>query len=232
MVKVDQPIYNRTKSATDRRSARGGKDFSCWSIGWCRDQYTITRVIGYYTSLKIFLDRVRMLKSWAADVSKLCPTLSDENVRILRGILEQIINDLFICLENARISLHCLLERGSLHDQSIFVCLLSEIRAFTFLRTRTSNVDYTRRRFADRLRPQRNGSERLATSREQIDEAYDELECYSHPAFSRAIRKLLENYDSYYGKGLGNDVADILAGYAIDIEIGSALTESKVVSAA
>jgi hypothetical protein len=150
------------------------------------DQYTISRVIDYYTSLKILFDRIRMLKAWVADIegkhperygAEISSKLSPEDRDILRRLLKQIIYDCFICFENARISLHCLLERGRFHDQSIFVCLLSEIRAFAFSRSCPDNVEYIRRRLAARLQRQSIRSE------EPIEGIIDEFERYSHPAY-------------------------------------------------
>jgi hypothetical protein len=197
------------------------------------NQSTIIRVTGYYASLKIFLDRVRMLKSWAIDIEnnhRLASSqsgmnllhLSPRETEIMQNILAQVIYDLFICLENARISLHYLLEGGRLHDQSIFLCLLSEIRAFAFLRARYADVEYIRARLEDRSGRATEISD---------DEWYDEFERYSHPEFQNAITKLRKNYERFYGKGQGSEVVDILGDVPSPIvtERGEALAKREAV---
>jgi hypothetical protein len=202
------------------------------------DQYTISRVIDYYTSLKILFDRIRMLKAWVADVEGKYPErrgaqdlsfkLTSEERNILRGILKQIIYDCFICLENARVSLHCLLEKGTFHDQSIFVCLLSEIRAFAFSRSCPDNVEYLRRRLAARLPRQSIRSE------ERIEGMIDEFERYSHPAYRESLQILCEEYHRYYEneKGVGSDIVATLCGRSSPVEIDSGILSREIEAAA
>jgi hypothetical protein len=104
------------------------------------DQSTIARITGFYTCLKILRDRLRMLKNWAIDASSENPTDMSKDDRIWRIALRQTMYDFFLCLENARIALHLLLEGEDLQDDSLFVCLMSEIRVFIFLKGLDYNV--------------------------------------------------------------------------------------------
>jgi hypothetical protein len=109
-----------------------------------------------------------------------------------------------------------------LHDQSIFLCLLFEIRASAFLRARYADVEYIRARLEDRT----GGATEISD-----DEWYDEFERYSHPEFQNAITKLRKSYERFYGKGQGSEVVDILGGVPspIESERGEALAKGEAI---
>jgi hypothetical protein len=161
------------------------------------DQSSIARVTGFYTSLKILRDRMRMLKNWAIDATSEKPSLASHNERFVDETLKQTMYDLFLCLENARIALHLLLEGDDLHDDSIFVCMMSEIRAFVFLAGMKDNVTYIRDRLDARLqRP--------------VFRTHEELESYLHPAYIVAVRKMCEKYKEFYNEDLDKVIVEKL----------------------
>ena len=102
-----------------------------------------------------------------------------------------------LCLENARIALHLLLEGDDLHDDSIFVCLMSEIRAFAFLKDLPDNATYISRRLDARMQP-------------PVYRTHEELESYLHPEYAASVRKVCANYLEFYGDNVGEDVIEKL----------------------
>jgi hypothetical protein len=161
------------------------------------DQSSVARITGFYTSLKIMRDRCRMLKNWAVDASSEKPSLASDGDLFWKGTLRQTIYDFLLCLENARIALHLLLEGDDLHDDSIFVCLMSEIRAFAFLKDLTDNATYISRRLEARLQP-------------PVFRTHEELESYLHPAYAASVRKVCANYLPFYEDNVGKDVIEKL----------------------
>jgi hypothetical protein len=161
------------------------------------DQSSIARITGFYTSLKILRDRLRMLRNWAVDASGENPTNMSKEDKIWKNALRQTIYDFYLCLENARIALHLLLEGDDLHDDGIFVCLMSEIRAFIFLKGLDNNVRYINERLDARLQP-------------PVFRTHEELESYLHPAYAAALRKMCASYEQFYEDNVGKDIIEKL----------------------
>jgi hypothetical protein len=161
------------------------------------DQSSIARITGFYTSLKILRDRLRMLKNRAIDASSEKPSNASKAAEFWKNTLRQTMYDFFLCLENARIALHLLLEGDDLHDDSIFICLMSEIRAFVFLRGLNDNGAYISERLDARLRPPVFGT-------------HEELESYLHPAYAVAVRKMCTSYEQFYEDNIGKEIIEKL----------------------
>jgi hypothetical protein len=161
------------------------------------DQYTVTRISGYYTSLKIMQDRVRMLRNWANWLLKSGRTTEEilvgKEEQFLHESVKQIMYDFYLCLENARISLHELLENGEFHDNCIFVCLISEIRAFAFLRKHYGQTEYIGMRLEKRLE--------VANGR-----SFEALESYLREEYAIGVARLRGMYENYYPDHFGMDI--------------------------
>jgi len=165
------------------------------SLGFL-DQFAISRVTGFYTSLKIARDRLRMLKNWAIDAASEKPSLAAQNPFFVKTTIKQIAYDFFLCLENARIAIHLLLEGDGLHDDCVFVCLLSEIRALSFL-INLPNSPYIQERLHARLeRPNYH--------------TVEELESYLHPAFRPALDRIFDTYEKFYMDAAGLEIIEKL----------------------
>jgi hypothetical protein len=156
-------------------------------------QSCIARITGFHTSLKILRDRTRMLRSWAIDASGKEPSLASKELEFVGTTLKQIMYDFLLCLENARIALHLLLEGDEMHDDSIFVCLMSEIRAFIVLKKMQDNAPYIRDRLEARLSPPHLGT-------------LEELESYLHPVYAAAVCKMCDKYTKFYGDDVGIEI--------------------------
>jgi hypothetical protein len=160
-----------------------------------------------------------MDKKVAVDATSCARKLSRTDAEILKGLLRQIIYDFLICLENARIALHFLLEKGTFHRDWIFTCLLSEIRAFEFINEQQNVSGYIKRRLAFRLKAS------FSKEADSAEGSNDIHEQYSHPAFDDAVRKLCRFYDLYYEGRPESTVIHLLCGRVspIDAEIGLAI---------
>jgi hypothetical protein len=94
-------------------------------------------------------------------------------------------------------SLHLLLEKGDFHENALAMCLISELRVYSFLYRLPDHVAYTEKRLGDRLR-----------APHLID---DPLESYFHAAYKRALRRALKGCYELYGDEVGAEIDAVLA---------------------
>jgi hypothetical protein len=134
-----------------------------------------------------------MLKNWAADAAAEKPSRAAENNLFLKTSVKQLAYDFFLCLENARIAMHLLLEGDGFHDDCIFVSLLSEIRVLSFLMSLDDNSPYIVRRLEARLHV-------------PAYKTHEELVSYFHPAYKGAVQKVCGAYDEFYVDGVGMEI--------------------------
>jgi hypothetical protein len=114
--------------------------------------------------------------------------------------IRQIIYDFFLCIENARIAFHLLLEGGDFHDTCIVVCLVSDLRAYSFLAEQYPEA--TDAHIADRLALQISAPKK---------HSYEELESYLHHSYYNAMLRADQIYNDYYPDRTGAEIVGWLA---------------------
>jgi hypothetical protein len=175
------------------------------SLGFL-DQTTITRIMGFHTSLKMLRDQFRGIKNWAADHDRRSKSLifshsqktaiDAEDHAYLNDQIKHVLFVFFLLLENARISLHLLLENGDFYENALSICLLSELRIYSFLHRLSGHSAYTEKRLGDRL-----GAPHL------LD---DPLESYFHTAYKKALPRALSGCYELYGPEVGAEIDAML----------------------
>jgi hypothetical protein len=109
------------------------------------NQKAIKRINAFYITLRAYRDRALTLAEWlktntnrviinkeGRDEIK-SGVVNEQCIQEFRSLICSVIYYAFQCIENGRIALYELLEEPEFRDEAVFVALVQDLRAFTFL---------------------------------------------------------------------------------------------------
>jgi hypothetical protein len=137
-------------------------------IGFLR-QDTIKRIHGFYITLRAYRDRALTLEKWYDKHAKM-RDIKDDKIPEFQSITCSLIYYAFLCIENGRIALFDLLENQEFRDESVFIAITQDLRAYTFLLEEASEnalPPYLRHRLRERIPQKKDGKEQNDEIRER-----------------------------------------------------------------
>jgi len=120
-------------------------------IGFLR-QDAIKRINGFYITLRAYRDRALSLEGRFDRRSFENGIVNENDITEYKSLICIIIYYAFLCIENGRIALYELMDNREFRDESMFIAMAQDLRAYTFLLEEASQEQAIRSYLRHRLR--------------------------------------------------------------------------------